>query len=435
MSTTTVEYISDTIDKKRFLQKVYARSRSEPALETVEAQLKSLDYYSMDMYHRNTDEILADLKANMQETQSPAKILRYLDDYVSWIQLDHPNIIVWRGKGKTIKTFVKKKHRNSVSNYFATVRKYVSQVGGIRIHDDDIKMFVTKPKPKGHYEEEDAVPLNSAMAQRIMEETKSKRSKAFYMVMNDTAFRTSEAAKIQEKHIDFTKNPVEIFLPEENSKGKNTSGTRYLRKSTAEYLKQFIRGEPERLIFLRGTLKNFRQTILIQIRTVYNSLGAHEFPEFLELDPETGRHKFNLHSWRKRCATEYAKKNGEAMAHGYIRHTKYLPQYTLKTKDEKIQAFRRAEDDLAIDQVKKTKAAMKEATKNLKEFNAEKDKMLTEQQAKIDAQQGDINLLKEELNELKKQPKPSKKQNSAFVDAILKELVDRGIDLGELKIQ
>ena len=97
--------------------------------------------------------------------------------------------------------------------------------------------------------------------------------------------------------------------------------------------------------------------MLAQIRKVYKFLG-YEFPEFLEQDPDTGRFKFNLHSWRKRCATEYARKNNEALAHGYIRHTKYLAMYIVKTKDEKIAYFRLAEDDLAIDNIKKTKIAI-----------------------------------------------------------------------------
>lgn len=418
------------------MEKTYDRSKSKSGVETVQSHLTSLDNYSKDVYHRETDAILADLKINMQDTHSPAKVLRYLDDYVRWVQLDHENIIVWKGRGRKCKSYVKRKMRSSVPSYFSTVRKYVAQVGGIRIHEEDIKTSVTMPKQKGHYEEEDAEPLSATMAQRILEETKSKRSRALYLVMNDTGFRISEAGQIKEKHLDFSKNPIEIFLPEDNSKGKNAGGTRYLQKNTAEYLKQFCRGEPERFVFLDGDLKNFRQKMLAQIRVVYNSLGQHEFPEFLEKKPDNGRHKFNLHSWRKRCSTEYARKNGVELAHGYIRHTKYLGMYILKTKDEKIGFFRAAEDDLAVNQINKTKKAMKEATKNLKVFNAEKDKMLTEQQAKIDAQQSDINLLKEELNELKKQPKPnSKKQNSALVDALLKELADRGIELKDSKIQ
>ncbi len=75
---------------------------------------------------------------------------------------------------------------------------------------------------------------------------------------------------------------------------------------------------------------------------------------------DTGRRKYNLHSWRKRCSTEYARANNESMADGYLRHSKYLAQYHQKTKEERVEAFRKAEMDLAIDETEKKNAKIKE---------------------------------------------------------------------------
>lgn len=82
---------------------------------------------------------------------------------------DHPNILLSRGVHKTVKYPLKRKNKNSIPVYFATIRKYLSQVGGIRIHDDDIKMDVTKPKTtSGDYEDEEAEPLTAEQARRVM---------------------------------------------------------------------------------------------------------------------------------------------------------------------------------------------------------------------------------------------------------------------------
>jgi len=170
--------------------------------------------------------------------------------------------------------------------------------------------------------------------------------------MNDTGFRISEAGQIQEKHIDFQKNPVEIVLPQNNSKGKSAGGIRYIRRETAKRIKLLCNGSQDRFIFKlhdSQSILQFRHNELARIRKTYDLLGMTERFE------DTGRHKFNLHSWRKRCATEYARSNGESLAHGYIRHRKYLEMYIVKSKEERISYFQKAVIDLAIDEIEKAK--------------------------------------------------------------------------------
>jgi integrase len=348
-----LDYISDKISRKQFFEKVYAKSRSSSSIETAKAHLTNLDHFSNDVYGRNTDTILGDLREDMLQTHSPTKVLRYLDEFVKWMQQDHPNIILTKGRNNSIKYHIRKKNKNSIAPYFATVRKYLSQVGGIRLHDDDIKMDVTKPKTvSGDYENEDAEPLTAEQARNVIELTKDQKSITLYHTMNDTGFRISEAGQIQEKHIDFQKNPVEVILPQNNSKGKSAGGTRFVRRETAKRLKHLCNGSQDRFIFKlhdSQSILQFRHNELARIRKTYGLLGMIERYE------DTDRHKFNLHSWRKRCATEYARKNGEALAHGYIRHRKYLGMYIVKSKEEKASYFQRAVIDLAIDEIEKAK--------------------------------------------------------------------------------
>jgi hypothetical protein len=371
-----LDYISDTISRKEFFEKIFSKSRSESALETAKAHITNLDYFSQDKYHRETDTILKDLREDMLESRSPTKVLRYLDEFVKWLQKDHPEIILYRGRNNSVKYHLRKKNRNSVGPYFATIRKYLSHVGGLRLHDDDIKMDVTKPKTvSGDYEDEEAEPLTAEQARSIIEITTNQKSITLYHTMNDTGFRISEAGKIQEKHIHFECNPVEIYLPQENSKGKNVGGTRYVRPETAKRLKVLCNENEEHFVFKLYDSQNitqFRHNELARIRKAYDSL------EMIEKYPNTGRHKFNLHSWRKRCATEYARKNGEALAHGYIRHRKHLAMYIVKTKEERISYFQNAIIDLAIDQIDKEKAKTIEEKEKFNLLLKEKNESIRE---------------------------------------------------------
>ena len=141
-----LDYISNRITREQFYEKIYAKSGSESSLETAKAHLKNLDYFCQDHYNRETITILSDLREDMETTHSPTKVLRFLDEFVKWMLQDHPNIKFTIGRGNKATRFLRKKNNNSIPVYFATIRKYISQVGGIRLHDDDIKMDVTKPK-------------------------------------------------------------------------------------------------------------------------------------------------------------------------------------------------------------------------------------------------------------------------------------------------
>lgn len=348
-----LDYISDRISRQEFFEKIYSKSRSESTVQTAKAHLTNLDHFSKDTYNRGTDSILEDLRNDMNVTRSPTKVLRYLDEFVKWMQKDHPNIILHKGRNNSIEYYLRKKNPNSISPYFATVRKYLSQVGGIRLHNDDIKMDVTKPKTtNGDYEDEESEPLIAQQARNVIELTTNQKSITLYHTMNDTGFRISEAGKIQEKHIHFEMNPVEIYLPQENSKGKNAGGTRYVRPETTKRLKLLCKNNPEHFVFKlydSQDIVQFRHNELARIRRTYDALGM------TEKYSDTGRHKYNLHSWRKRCATEYARKNGESLAHGYIRHRKHLAMYIVKTKEERTSYFKRAMIDLAIDEIEKSR--------------------------------------------------------------------------------
>ena len=199
-----LDYISDRIGRDQFLEKVYQTSQSQSTRESAHAHLTNLDLYCKDKYDRDTDTVLDDLRTDMEITRSPAKVLRFLDDFVSWLQVDHPHILLTKARHNSAKYYLRKKNKNSISHYFSTSRKYLSLVGGIRIHDDDIKMAITKPKADtGNYEDEESEPLTAEQARAIIELTTDQQSITLYHFLNDVGFRMTETCLVQEKHINF----------------------------------------------------------------------------------------------------------------------------------------------------------------------------------------------------------------------------------------
>ena len=124
----TLDYISDRITRNEFLEKIYSKSGSDSAMETAKAHLSNLDYFCQDKYNRETITVLADLREDMERTRSPTKVLRFLDEFVKWLLMDHPNILLTKGVHNSAKYPLKRKHKNSVSVYFTTVRIFTQWV-------------------------------------------------------------------------------------------------------------------------------------------------------------------------------------------------------------------------------------------------------------------------------------------------------------------
>ena len=139
-----IDYITDTISREKFFEKIRSKSNSWGSENMARYAIRNLDYYCDDVYHKTTDDILEDLKTDFDESNNPAKVLRFLDDFVSWCAHEHSNITIRthpNDKGKSMKA----KNPKTIKNYFLNVRKYMKLCHGIRLNDDDIGDFVTFP--------------------------------------------------------------------------------------------------------------------------------------------------------------------------------------------------------------------------------------------------------------------------------------------------
>jgi integrase len=380
----TLGYINELLTREEFFKKIYNKSKSIDSEGNAKSYLATLDHYSKDKYGLETGQIMADLRLDVKSTNSQAKVFRYLNDYVEWLLENHPNIIIKRGKNKSALTYLKAKNANSITAYFSMARRYLKLCGGIRINDDDIRDYITFPR--SITDDEEAQPLTPEIARDVISRTRDQKRVTLYYFMKDTGFRISEAGSTQKKHIHLETKPPSVFLPKANSKGKVASSWVYLTNETAKRIVILIKNlDDQDYPFKRYNeqpLKQFRENELEVLRIVYKKIGLNERYS------HNNRYKFNIHSWRAFCATQYAKNTSEEAAHGYIRHKKYLQQYIRKTDSEKIQLFERASFDLTLDE-----SARKQVELDI----------IRREKFELEKQKHDIEEMKEEINRIKLQ--------------------------------
>ena len=359
--------LTDTYTRERWISESFEKNGSESARASRVSILSRLDHYCNKVHNMQAEEVFLWMKKESKKADEPLDILTqyaidFLSRYVKFCQEDHKDILIRRGstptKSKPSKTnYLHKLHNNSISGNISRSRQFMSQVGGIRIHDDDMKRVpIPNTVKRGMYEDEEAEALTAEQSRNVIQVVKQQRSVALYNFMNDTGFRISEAGMVKDSDFDFYAIPPTVKTPNVSVKGVMVRGVRFLRMSTAFQIKTIMKSDKHFVFRFNDSqsLIAFRQAEYKKIKNAYDSLGMTQIYE------DTGRRKYNLHSWRKRCSTEYARANNESMADGYLRHSKYLAQYHQKTKEERVEAFRKAEMDLAIDETEKKNAKIKE---------------------------------------------------------------------------
>jgi hypothetical protein len=322
-------------DRERWFQEAFDRNGSQSAMDSRKQIVRRVDHYCKKVHEMKPEEVFIWIK---KESKSQEELTQYaidfLSQYIKFCKKDHKDIIINWGrnpKKPNKNNHLKKLHDNSIAVNIPRVRGFMSQVGGIRIHNDDMKRVpIPNTVKKGMYDDEEGEPLTSEQARMVLETSRDQRSRVLYNFLNDTAFRISEAGMVKNSDFDFSKTPASVKTPNMSIKGVKTRGERYLRDKTSHLIRNLIIDKEEEDFTFRKDnsqkLVMFRANELKKIRLVFNKLGMNQVYE------ETNRNKYNLHSWRKRCATEYGRANGESLADGYLRHSKYLAQYHLKTQ-------------------------------------------------------------------------------------------------------
>ena len=381
--------LGSKITRESWLDDIQNKNGSESARQTKNAHLNRLDYYCKKIHGMNADDTLQwlynETKDSIENREDWAK--DFLKQAVVFCKADHPDILLFPGHlNKHIpnpKNHLKKLNDNSIPVWIASVVLYMREVHKIKLIYRDYIKSIGLPTivQRGIYDDEEAEPLTTTQARNVIDSLLHHPTKVICRLMNDIGFRASEVYNIVESDFDFKADPPSCKVPDYAVKGIKTRGVRYLQDSTVEAVQTILSGKPESHPFrLRENqkLETWETGLRVKLRRAYNK------QKLIAKYPDSDRHKYNVHSWRKRCCTEYGRKNGEAHADGYIRHAGNLKQYHLRSLEEREQQFRAACVDLALDGLAKKDAQLKlkdEENNKLKEselLNAGYAKILTD---------------------------------------------------------
>jgi hypothetical protein len=264
----------------------------------------------------------------------------------------------------------------------------MSRIGGIDVPPKKVSdriMGIPKTVKRGMYdlEEEDGKPLVAEQARFIIESLKDGKTIAACYFMNYSGFRSGEVYNVTvgELKWDEKLGLMKVKTPKIIEKeGVPSKGFRYGTLEVWEKVQSLIEGLKDSDHPFRANENQSKSAFVEGLHRKHRAVFETR-ADLNGFDKDVGRYEYNVHSWRARCATEYARTQGISDADGYIRHAGSMKQYFKKTPEERVQAFKEASIDLAIYQVDK-----KEAENKLKDVElskmAELEKIIRELQAK-----------------------------------------------------
>lgn len=317
----------------------YIQTKPDSVKKLVTKSMRILDVFTNATYSKIFSDIVSEYSTLDKDTRQE-KILFVLKRFSLWCQQDHPDI-TYQTRGVT--QYHKKKQSRTITAYTSMVRDVLESVYGIELYSRNFKKKLSIPEPNDF----DPEPFTKDEIQAICDYAKSPKRKLHYMTLKDSGMRIGESVAIRKKHIDTTKNPIEITITASITKTKRTRIT-YVTRETAPMLINLLKkldendlvfGSHENQQIATDNAENYFWRLREDLKEI--------IPSFAEKYEENGRHKKNLHSLRAYTATQCADAVDEAFGHGIIGHKRYLGQY-IRDQDKMAEKYKRAEANLMI---------------------------------------------------------------------------------------
>jgi integrase len=227
--------------------------------------------------------------------------------------------------------------------YASRLRDMLESVYGIELNVRNFKKKLDIPDPNDF----DPEPFTKEEIRAICDYAHSPKQKLHYMVLKDSAMRVGESVAIRKKHINTTKNPLEITVTASITKTNRTRITYVTRETAPMLINHLKRLNDNDLVF--GNNENQQKATdnaevdFWRLREELKKI----LPKFAEIYEENGRHKKNIHSLRAFTATQCAEAVDEGFGHGICGHKKYLGQY-IRNQEKMAEKYSRAEPNLMI---------------------------------------------------------------------------------------
>ncbi|QUC65417.1 tyrosine-type recombinase/integrase [Nitrosopumilus sp. K4] len=314
----------------------FIATRPKSVQKLARTTMRILNIFTNITYSKSFDKIV---KECPKETINEHLIM-ILKKFSIWCQQDHPEIKYHVVYGKTLSH--KKKSSRTISAYTSIIRAVLEGVYGIELYARNFKKKLCIPEPNDF----DPEPFTKDEVRILCDYARTKH-KLHYMVLKDSGLRVGESVAIRKKHIDTTKNPIEILVPANITKTKKTRTTYVTRETAPMLIGRLNQIGDDDLVF--GT-NDDQMTATVNAENYYWYLRdkiKQDYPVFDEKYQENGRYKKNLHSLRAYTATQCAEAIDESFGHGIIGHKKYLQQY-IRNQDKMSEKYKRAENHLMI---------------------------------------------------------------------------------------
>ena len=367
--------MTESYSQKNWLEDIFSSSDSERSVKVAEQSLKIFDFFcrSQNQTRQQIVERYQDwLKPEKVDGERPDPDVRSiclsLNKFVQFMNEDHEDIITNQSARTPEGVTFKKKSPKTIRLYFGFLKSYLRKCHNIKLVSEDIKDFVTFPKPRKATRQ----PLTLEQLKQIMDNASPKR-RALYYVLVSSGMRLGEALSLSKKNFHFEKNPVRVDIEAEFTKTKEARET-YISSEAVEKLKQLL-GEvfnhkPEcdcidcsKQFFAWGESQSinvlYEDQYFGKLRTrIGEKLGQKEAKGkfagegFFKKYPNSCRFVVNIHSMRAFFVTKASQKHGSDYGHALSGHGSYMKQYIRIPEEERAKKYLELEPDLFIESIK-----------------------------------------------------------------------------------
>lgn len=333
-----MSYLESSITIEQYLKNIGDRAKKN----FVTSILNQFNEFCKKNYNKTHQEVMDDLKEEIDRTKSNDKLYVLFNNYKNWLSEDHPEITYFIGKHSNQKRTIKKRHPNSIKLYIVKMRNIFEEICNIEINNRVFNKRVKVTKA----EEEDPEPFTKVQMRLLLDRC-SNHNKLKYMVLKDTAMRIGELVQIRKRDVDITKTPIQIKIQASYTKTKKARIV-YLTRETSPMFKRLLNKKQDAQLVFGTNEDPYIATGAEKAEfSYYREQLAKDYPEFEERYQCNNRHKKTIHSIRSFTATQCAEAIDEAWGHGYIGHKKYLGQY-IRNQDKMEEMFKRTENHLMI---------------------------------------------------------------------------------------
>ena len=339
--------------KDDWLDKMYRMSESARTRQ-VEASSLSMFQYFCDSEGLREPQMIERYQALAKEGDIRSICLS-LDKFVQFLDKDHDEIIL----NKEIAPIIfKKKSPKTTRTYFGFVKSYLRICHAIRLSIDDIKDYVTFPRPRR--EPRKAISIKTL---KLLFNKASPERRTLYYTLISSGMRIGEALALTKQNFHFDENPVRITLDAETTKTKEGRET-YISSEAVDKIKPLIEGkkDDERIF------TNFADIGKAVVHEDHVFADLRKKLKLEEKYKQSNRFVINIHSFRAYFHTKASQKHGLEYANALDGHGAYLKQYYRLTDEDRARKYKELEPDLLIESVKleteKTKDKIIESLEN-----------------------------------------------------------------------